>query len=82
MRAAGLGLAGLAALLGISYCVGREFARGALPGLVSTLIAVAVVVAVRPLWQLLRPWASDCADSAQTGPCSPEGAVGMTGPQR
>ena len=57
VRAAGLGLAGLAALVGISYGVGREFARGALPGLVSTLIAVAVVVAVRPLWQLLRPWA-------------------------
>jgi hypothetical protein len=56
VRAAGLGLAGLAALVGISYGVGREFARGALPGLVSTLIAVAVVVAVRPLWQLLRPW--------------------------
>ena len=57
VRAAGLGLAGLAALVGISYGVGREFARGALPGLVSTLIAVAVVVAVWPLWQLLRPWA-------------------------
>ena len=56
MRAAGLSLVGLAALAGISYGVGREFARGALPGLVSTLIAVAVVVAVRPLWQLLRSW--------------------------
>ena len=56
VRAGGLGLAGLAALAGISYGVGREFARGALPGLVSTLIAVAVVVAVRPLWQLLRSW--------------------------
>ena len=56
VRAAGLSLVGLAALAGISYGVGREFARGALPGLVSTLIAVAVVVAVRPLWQLLRSW--------------------------
>jgi hypothetical protein len=56
VRAAGLGLAGLAALAGISYGVGREFDRGALPGLVSTLIAVAVVVAVRPLWRLLRSW--------------------------
>jgi hypothetical protein len=57
VRAAALGLAALAALAGISYGVGREFARGALPGLMSTLIAVAVVVAVRPLWQLLRQWA-------------------------
>ena len=56
VRAAGLSLVGLAALAGISYGVGREFARGALPGLVSLLIAVAVVVAARPLWQLLRSW--------------------------